>query len=91
MHLAALTFSCGASFHLLGPNDTMLKVSKPVIAVVAARTGAGKSTATRYLAAVVEITKPVARVRFVAEDISHPTLQALVISRFGGSSILEQP
>ena len=33
------------------------------------------------LAAVVEITKPVARVRFVAEDISHPTLQALVLER----------
>jgi predicted GTPase len=51
MHLAALAFSCGASFHLLGPNDTMLQASKPVIAVVAARTGAGKSTVTRYLRA----------------------------------------
>ena len=51
MHLAALAFSCGASFHLLGPNDTMLKAGKPVIAVVAARTGAGKSTVTRYLRA----------------------------------------
>lgn len=51
MHLAALAFACGASFHLLGPNDTMLKAGKPVIAVVAARTGAGKSTVTRYLRA----------------------------------------
>lgn len=53
MHLAALAFSCGASFHLLGPNDTMLQASKPVIAVVAARTGAGKSTVTRYLRAAL--------------------------------------
>jgi len=51
MHLAALAFACGASFHLLGPNDTMLKAGKPVIAVVAARTGAGKSMVTRYLRA----------------------------------------
>ena len=53
MHLASLAFSCGASFHLLGPNDTMLKANKPVIAVVAARTGAGKSTVTRYLRAAL--------------------------------------
>jgi predicted GTPase len=33
------------------------------------------------LAAVVGIAKPVARVRFVAEDVSHPTLQALVLER----------
>lgn len=53
MHLASLTFACGASFHLLGPNDTMLKAAKPVIAVVAARTGAGKSTVTRYVRAAL--------------------------------------
>ena len=53
MHLASLTFACGASFHLLGPDDTMIKAGKPVIAVVAARTGAGKSTVTRYLRAAL--------------------------------------
>lgn len=53
MHLAALAFACGASFHLLGPGDTMLKAGKPVVAVVAARTGAGKSTVTRYLRAAL--------------------------------------
>jgi predicted GTPase len=53
MHLASLVFACGASFHLLGPDDTMLKAGKPVVAVVAARTGAGKSTVTRYLRAAL--------------------------------------
>lgn len=47
MHLASLVLANGASFHLLGPADTMLKASCPVVAVVAARTGAGKSTVTR--------------------------------------------
>ncbi len=49
MHLASIAFANGASFSLLGPNDTMLRAPRPVIAVVAARTGAGKSTITRHL------------------------------------------
>ena len=49
MHLAAVAQSKGASFHLLGPKDTMLRSSKPVIAVVADRTGAGKSTISRVV------------------------------------------
>ena len=34
MDLASIAQSKGASFHLLGPKDTMLKSSKPVVAVV---------------------------------------------------------
>lgn len=49
MHLASLALANGASFRLLGPADTMLVAPVPVVAVVAARTGAGKSTITRYL------------------------------------------
>lgn len=47
MHMASMAMSCGASFRLLGPKDTMLKSVKPIIAVCAVRTGAGKSTVTR--------------------------------------------
>jgi predicted GTPase len=50
MGLASLAQSKGASFHLLGPKDTMLRSSKPVVAVVADRTGAGKSTISRMVA-----------------------------------------
>jgi len=49
MGLASLAQSKGASFHLLGPRDTMLKSSRPVVAVVADRTGAGKSTISRMV------------------------------------------
>jgi predicted GTPase len=49
MHAASVAMAEGASFHLLGPNDTMLKSRRPVVAVVAARTGAGKSTISRYI------------------------------------------
>ena len=50
MGMASLVQSKGASFHLLGPKDTMLRSSKPVVAVVADRTGAGKSTISRMVA-----------------------------------------
>jgi len=49
MDLASVAQSKGASFHLLGPRDTMLSSSKPVVAVVADRTGAGKSTISRMV------------------------------------------
>ena len=39
--------AAGASFMLLGPRHTMLKSTKPVVAVCAVRTGVGKSQTTR--------------------------------------------
>lgn len=54
MHLACASLAAGASFSLLGPRDTMLASTRPVVAVVAARTGAGKSTISRYLMAALE-------------------------------------
>jgi predicted GTPase len=53
MNKASLVISAGASFHLLGFKDTMLKSKKPVIAVVAMRTGAGKSPTTRYVSKII--------------------------------------
>lgn len=49
MHLASKAIAAGASFSLLGPKDTQLKSKKPVIAVLATRTGAGKSTIARMV------------------------------------------
>jgi predicted GTPase len=53
MHAASRVLAAGADFELLGPNRTMLKSRRPVIAVGATRTGAGKSQTTRYLAALL--------------------------------------
>jgi predicted GTPase len=53
MNLASIAQSKGASFHLLGPYDTMLRSSKPVVAVVADRTGAGKSTVSRMVTGIL--------------------------------------
>jgi predicted GTPase len=54
MGKASLVQSKGASFHLLGPADTMIRAAKPVIAVVADRTGAGKSTLSRMVADILQ-------------------------------------
>jgi predicted GTPase len=48
--LAAQVLAAGADFHLVNPRRSMLAGSRPVIAVTAARSGAGKSPAVRYLA-----------------------------------------
>jgi predicted GTPase len=39
--------SLGPDFRLMGPNNTMIKSSKPVVAVCAVRTGCGKSQTSR--------------------------------------------
>jgi len=47
MAMSAIVNAAGANFHLLGPKDTMIKSTKPVISVVATRTGCGKSQTSR--------------------------------------------
>jgi predicted GTPase len=49
MNLAAIVQAAGANFVLLGPRDTMLKSSKPVVSVGAVRTGCGKSQTSRRI------------------------------------------
>ncbi|MEW4530036.1 GTPase [Maioricimonas sp. JC845] len=50
MHRASLVQAAGAGFALLGPKQTQLTAARPVIAVTAVRTGAGKSPLTQWLA-----------------------------------------
>lgn len=52
MNMSALVNAAGANFILLGPKETMVKSTKPVIAVCATRTGCGKSQTSRK---VIEI------------------------------------
>ncbi len=47
MGVGAVVQAAGASFTLLGPSDTQVASTKPVIAVCAVRTGAGKSQTSR--------------------------------------------
>ena len=49
MGLSAIVNAAGANFVLLGTKDTMLHSRKPVIAICAVRTGAGKSQTARKI------------------------------------------
>lgn len=49
MHLASQCLAAGADFTLKSGQHTMIRSTKPVIAVTAVRTGVGKSQTTRYL------------------------------------------
>ena len=50
MHEASQVMAAGASFVLLGPQETMIKSKLPVISVCAVRTGCGKSQTARKIA-----------------------------------------
>jgi predicted GTPase len=49
MHRASIAQAAGASFALLGPRHTEIELRRPVIAVTAVRTGAGKSPISQHL------------------------------------------
>jgi predicted GTPase len=53
MRVSAIVNAAGANFTLMGPKDTMLKSTKPVIAVGATRTGCGKSQTSRRIIEVL--------------------------------------
>jgi predicted GTPase len=53
MHVASRALAAGADFRLASPASTMLASAKPVVAVCAVRTGAGKSQTTRYVAGLL--------------------------------------
>lgn len=49
MNRGSTVMAAGANFMFLGPNDTMIKSTKPVISICAVRTGCGKSQTTRKI------------------------------------------
>lgn len=72
--------AAGASFTLLGLNQTMLKSSKPVVAVLAVRTGCGKSQTSRYVANLLKNAgKKVAAIR---HPMPYGDLNAQRVQRF---------
>ncbi len=53
-HIYSKVLAAGANFLILGPEVTMLKSKKPVIAVTAVRTGSGKSSVSRKIARILK-------------------------------------
>ena len=54
MHKASKVIAWGAHFKILGGEPTMVKSTKPVIAIGAVRTGCGKSQTTRRVAQILK-------------------------------------
>lgn len=54
MHKASTVISSGADFRLMGPKNTCIKSSKPVISICATRTGVGKSQTTRKVCKILQ-------------------------------------
>ncbi len=64
MSLGAKVNAAGATFKMLGYNQTFIKSKKPVIAVVAARTGCGKSqTSRKVIEILMQMDKKVVAIR----------------------------
>ncbi len=80
MHLSAIVNAAGANFILLGPGETMIRSTKPVIAVVATRTGCGKSQTSR--AVVEDLMKRGLRVIAVRHPMPYGDLAAQAVQRF---------
>jgi predicted GTPase len=80
MHRGAIANAAGADFVLLGPQATMLKSRKPVIAVCAVRTGAGKSQTTRRIARLLR--ERGLRVGVVRHPMPYGDLVAQRLQRF---------
>ncbi|MCL5735820.1 MAG: cyclic 2,3-diphosphoglycerate synthase [Actinobacteria bacterium] len=87
MHQASRVLAAGADFCLLGPDQTMIEASVPVIAVLAVRTGAGKSPASRLLAdlLILEGLKPA----IIRHPMPYGDLAAQRVQRFASIEDLD--
>jgi predicted GTPase len=87
MHRAALANAKGADFVLMGWRHTALKSSKPVVAVCAVRTGAGKSQTTRRVAEI--LTAAGKRVAVIRHPMPYGDLVRQAVQRFAGYEDLD--
>jgi predicted GTPase len=80
MNRASIVLAAGADFRLLGPRATMLKSTKPVIAICAVRTGSGKSQTTRAVAGILKAMGK--RVVAVRHPMPYGDLTKQMVQRF---------
>jgi predicted GTPase len=88
MSVSAIVNAAGANFVLLGPSDTMVKSTKPLIAVGAIRTGCGKSQTSRK---VIELLMEKGlKVVAVRHPMPYGDLNAQKVQRFAVVKDLEK-
>ena len=88
MHEASRVLASGASFTLLGPERTMLRATRPVIAVSAVRTGCGKSQVARWL--VQRLHAAGLRASVIRHPMPYGDLEAQRVQRFASRADLSR-
>jgi predicted GTPase len=88
MHKASMVMAGGADFILIGATYTMLRPSKPVVAVCAVRTGCGKSQTTRKVCEILR--KLDADVVVVRHPMPYGDLRTQVVQRFSSYEDFEK-
>ena len=88
MNISAIVNANGANFRLLGTRDTMVKSTKPVIAVGAVRTGCGKSQTSRRIIEI--LMEKGLRVVAVRHPMPYGDLNAQKVQRFATIDDLEK-
>jgi predicted GTPase len=88
MEVGAVVLAAGANFVMLGPADTQIKSTKPVISVGAVRTGCGKSqTSRRIIEILMEKGLKVVAIR---HPMPYGDIAAQKVQRFAELSDLEK-
>jgi len=88
MTVGAIVMAAGANFVMLGPADTQIKSTKPVISVGAVRTGCGKSqTSRRIIEILMEKGLKVVAIR---HPMPYGDIAAQKVQRFAELSDLEK-
>jgi predicted GTPase len=80
MHHASAVIAAGADFRLMGTGSTMLSSTKPVVAVCAVRTGAGKSQTSRAVGRTLLAAG--LRVALVRHPMPYHDLASIAVQRF---------
>lgn len=88
MHKAAIVNAAGAHFMTVGTKSTMLPSKKPVVAVCAVRTGAGKSQTTRRVCEI--LTGMGKRVVAVRHPMPYGDLTRQIVQRFASAADLDK-
>ena len=87
MSVAAICQAAGASYVLLGPKDTQIKSTKPVISVGAVRTGCGKSQTSRRIIEI--LMEKGLKVITIRHPMPYGDLVAQKVQRYAELSDLE--
>ncbi len=88
MHLASRSLAAGASYLLLGPGDTYIQSTKPLFAICATRTGAGKSPLSKLISK--KLVEKGVKLAVIRHPMPYGDLEKQAIQRFSSLEDLDK-